>query len=73
MKYKILGSIWFGTIGIVAIDSNGFGWKCYIGNSHSGGADEEADAQFIAGHGMPTGPAIALASFPQLKAEDYKS
>jgi hypothetical protein len=67
MKYKILGVIWFNTIGIVAVDSNGFGWKCYIGNGI--GSDEESDSQFIAENGMPTGRGVALGAFPQLNPD----
>ena len=71
MVYKILSSIWFGTIGIVAIDSNGFGWKCYIGVGE--GDSERADEQIIAGNGTPTGKAIALAAFPELNPDEFKS
>lgn len=71
MDYKILGSIWFGVIGIIAIDSNGNGWKCYIGNGI--GDNEDDDAQKIAGYGMPVGRAIALAAFPNLNQEEFKS
>jgi hypothetical protein len=71
MSYKILRSIWFNFIGIVAIDSDGHGWKCYIGTGT--GYDEDADCQLIAGVGMPTGKAIAVASFPSLDADKFIS
>ena len=69
MNYKILGSIWFRTIGIVAIDSNGNGWKCYIGCGL--GDNEEDDEQKVAGYGQPTGKTIAIAAFPDLNPETF--
>ena len=72
MSHKVLDSIWFGTIGIVAVDSNGFGWKCYIGSA-TFSTSQDNDAQKIAENGMPTGRAIALATFPNLKATEFKA
>jgi len=71
MEYKILGSIWFGTIGIVAVDSNDHGWKCYIGCGL--GDDEKTDEQKISGYGTPVGRARAIAAFPNLNPETFKS
>jgi hypothetical protein len=69
---KILGSIWFGgTIGIVAVDSVGHGWKCYIGNGV--GFDEMIDALQIAENGFPTGKNIAIAAFPNLNPDEFLS
>lgn len=75
-NYKIIGSIWFssmkGTMGIVAIDSDGGGWKAYIdyvGTTDS--QDQEADEQEIAKNGAPVGKAIACASFPSLDSEKF--
>lgn len=71
MDKIILDSIWFGVIGIVAVDSNGHGWKCYIGSSM--GEDEKTDCQRIATNGMPIGQAIALAAFPNLEQKEFKN
>jgi len=41
---KVIGSIWFGKIGIVLID-NGFERKSYIGNGY--GLNQSDDEQYI--------------------------
>ena len=69
--YKVLDSIWFGIIGIVAIDSNGFGWKCYIGTGI--GLDKGEDEQKIAKTGMSVGKTIAHATFPNLPQDKFRS
>lgn len=58
---NVIDSIWFGTIGIVAINSDDHGWKAYIGQGH--GFDMSADEQLIADTGMPVGKDIACAAF----------
>jgi hypothetical protein len=73
IDYKILGSIWFGKIGIVAVDNNGFGWKVYIGLGLGFGNNQKDDEQFIAANGFPVGKSIALASFPELKPYEFRS
>ena len=71
MEYRVLGSIWFGKIGIVAIDSNGHGWKAYIGIGT--GLDLTGDEQIIASKGVPVGQAIALAAFSELEPTEFKN
>lgn len=71
MKYKVLDSIWFGKIGIVVIDSDGNGWKAYIG--FGTGFNVLEDCQIIAQVGVPVGQAIALAAFPNLEPEKFLS
>jgi hypothetical protein len=88
VEYKVLDSIWwnplpaFGmgtprTIGIVAVESwredggKEYEWKCYIGLGV--GLDQEADEQFIAGHGQPLANREAAAAFfSQLDPNKYR-
>lgn len=50
MNYKILGSVWYGTIGMVLID-DGYEQKAYIGIGY--GDNQKEDEQHIASYGMP--------------------
>lgn len=50
MKSKILGSVWYGKIGIVLID-DGYEQKAYIGIGF--GISQDEDEQFIANYGTP--------------------
>jgi hypothetical protein len=47
---KVLGSVWFGQIGIVVMN-NGFEDKAYIGTGN--GIDQGTDEIIIMNHGMP--------------------
>jgi hypothetical protein len=74
-EIKVIDSIWFNSIGIVAVDSyfgDEKGWKCYIGIV-AFPSTEEADAEYIARNGMPTGRGIALGAFPNLEITGFKS
>lgn len=52
-KIEILDSVWFGTIGIVKIDT-GFETKWYIGKGE--GISQKDDEEFIASYGTPFYP-----------------
>ena len=49
MKYKILGSVWYGKIGIVLVDD--YEQKAYIGIGE--GVNQQEDEQHIAFYGTP--------------------
>lgn len=50
MTTKILGSVWFGSIGVVLVDT-GHGQKAYIEQGF--GNDQKEDEEYIARHGKP--------------------
>lgn len=70
MEYKVLGSVWFGTIGIVAVRSFNDDWKCYIGIGT--GYSKALDQQEIAQLGKPVGKDIATAVFKELDPKCFK-
>ena len=76
-RYHTLDSIWFTPamqpiIGIVAIDSDGNGWKAYIGTLPNVNANNKIeDEQYIAAHGVPLGRRLAIATFPQYNPEKF--
>lgn len=69
MNLKVIDSVWFGQIGIVAIQSGEDKWKAYIGSAFSGSQYE--DEQFVAKLGKPTGKGIAVGAFPDLDPDKF--
>lgn len=66
----ILGTRWWGTIGIVAAETRDGEWRAYIGNAPL--VSEESDAQFIADWGASLEVHEANAFFPSLDSAKYK-